>query len=216
MENTDEMLQMMKVLTEEIKLIRLGQKEYMKEIIELKKENKDLREKLLELENKITKMEKTTEESCFKAQEKLQQQKRALRKNNIIIKGLEINEQTVVKEAETLIGNLQDNIKIKEIGLINKQKNIVLVKLSTWEDKKKIMTNKNKLSKSGVKNVYIEDDMTKEERSIQYELRKVAKEMKSKKKIVKMGYQKIFINGEKYEWDTTKNELKKVDRQTNN
>ncbi|KAK9759149.1 hypothetical protein QE152_g161 [Popillia japonica] len=26
-----------------------------------------------------------------------------------------------------------------------------------------------------------------------------------------MGYQKIFINGEKYEWDTTKNELKKVD-----
>lgn len=182
MENTDEMLQMMKVLTEEIKLIRLGQKEYMKEIIELKKENKDLREKLLELENKITKMEKSTEELCFKAQEKLQQQKRALRKNNIIIKGLEINEQTVVKEAETLIGNLQDNIKIKEIGLINKQKNIVLVKLSTWEDKKKIMTNKNKLSKSGVKNVYIEDDMTKEERSIQYELRKVAKEMKSKKK----------------------------------
>lgn len=216
MENTDEMLQMMKVLTEEIKLIRLGQKEYMKEIIELKKENKDLREKLLELENKITKMEKSTEELCFKAQEKLQQQKRALRKNNIIIKGLEINEQTVVKEAETLIGNLQDNIKIKEIGLINKQKNIVLVKLSTWEDKKKIMTNKNKLSKSGVKNVYIEDDMTKEERSIQYELRKVAKEMKSKKKIVKMGYQKIFINGEKYEWDTTKNELKKVDRQTKN
>lgn len=31
-----------------------------------------------------------------------------------------------------------------------------------------------------------------------------------------MGYQKIFINGEKYEWDTTKNELKKVDRQTKN
>ncbi|KAI4454312.1 hypothetical protein MML48_9g00016377 [Holotrichia oblita] len=118
----NEMLQMMKVLTEEIKLIRLGQKEYMKEIIELKKENKDLREKLLELENKITKMEKSTEELCFKAQEKLQQQKRAVRKNNIIIKGLEINEQTVVKEAETLIGNLQDNIKIKEIGLINKQK----------------------------------------------------------------------------------------------
>lgn len=57
---------------------------------------------------------------------------------------------------------------------------------------------------------YIENDLTKEERGIQTELRKRAREEVSKGHTVKIGYKKIQINGQwyKYNEEVSKNELR--------
>ncbi|PSN33771.1 hypothetical protein C0J52_23792 [Blattella germanica] len=61
-----------------------------------------------------------------------------------------------------------------------------------FEEKLEVLRNKNKLR--GIE-CYIDNDMTKEERSIQATLRRRAKEEAEKGHTVRVGYRKIQING---------------------
>ncbi|PSN42467.1 hypothetical protein C0J52_21061 [Blattella germanica] len=69
---------------------------------------------------------------------------------------------------------------------------MILVKMRDFEEKLEVLRNKNKLR--GIE-CYIDNDMTKEERSIQATLRRRAKEEKEKGYTVRVGYRKIQING---------------------
>ncbi|KAK9758999.1 hypothetical protein QE152_g331 [Popillia japonica] len=64
-----------------------------------------------------------------------------------------------------------------------------LIELTSIEDKIKIMKNKSKLKEYTEEKVYINDDMTKEEREIQEKIRRKAKEERMKGKTVKIGFQ---------------------------
>lgn len=68
---------------------------------------------------------------------------------------------------------------------------LVRVELNSLEDKIKIMKNKNKLKGQ---DRYINDDLTRQEREIQNDLRKGAREEKEKGNEVKGSYQKLLIN----------------------
>jgi hypothetical protein len=49
--------------------------------------------------------------------------------------------------------------------------------------------------------MYIDDDLTKEERETQKKLRELAREERDRGKRVKIGYRKIQINGDWFRWD---------------
>ncbi|KAK9722634.1 hypothetical protein QE152_g19581 [Popillia japonica] len=49
--------------------------------------------------------------------------------------------------------------------------------------------------------IYINDDMTKEERGIQEKIRRKAKEERMKGKTVKIGFQKLIVEGERWRWN---------------
>jgi hypothetical protein len=55
--------------------------------------------------------------------------------------------------------------------------------------------------------MYIDDDLTNEERKTQKKLREVAREERDRGKRVKIGYRKI--NGEWFMWDEREKKLKK-------
>jgi hypothetical protein len=57
--------------------------------------------------------------------------------------------------------------------------------------------------------MYIDDDLTKEERETQKKLRELAREERDRGKRVKIGYRKIQINGDWFRWDKRQEKLKK-------
>ncbi|KAJ3628518.1 hypothetical protein MTP99_015818 [Tenebrio molitor] len=86
---------------------------------------------------------------------------------------------------------------------------MMLAKIESWEQKKNIMLNKSKLKERKGERMYIDDDLTNEDRKTLKKLREVAREEKDRGKRVKMGYRKIQINGEWFIWDEREVKLKK-------
>jgi hypothetical protein len=99
-------------------------------------------------------------------------------------------------------------VNVKEAFKINKDKRM-LAKIESWEQKKNIMLNKTKLKEKKDERMYIDDDLTKEERETQKKLRELAREERDRGKRVKIGYRKIQINGEWFRWDEREEKLKK-------
>lgn len=93
------------------------------------------------------------------------------------------------------------------VGNVRKSGAVIIVKLE-YEDKREVIRNKYKL-KGG--NVFIENDLTYEERKVQEEMYKWAKEKRSKGEDVKVGYARVRIKGIWKPWaEIEKNMGKKV------
>ena len=73
----------------------------------------------------------------------------------------------------------------------------IRVELRCLEDKIAIMKNKNKLQGT---DIYIDDDLTKQEREIQRTLRMRAREEREKGNEARVGYQKLMINNNWVNW----------------
>jgi hypothetical protein len=85
-------------------------------------------------------------------EEKMEEREKKERKNNVIITG---------------IGGIRRNI---EAFKINKDK-MMLVKIESWNQKKNIILNKSKLKERKGERMYIDDDLTNEEKKTQKKLR---------------------------------------------
>lgn len=134
-------------------------------------------------------------------EERLERQDREKRRNNLVIKGVKRDENQIEEQVEQLIKDkLKLSTKVKKGYTVKAKddKQIIIVEMNSWEHKKDIMIRKGLLQST---NIWIENDLTFEESKIQAQLRKVMQEEKDKGNRVKMGYQKIIINGEKYEWN---------------
>ena len=207
------MEEILKILTDikyELKEIRNSNDELksshtdlMKEFKNLKiimeAEKKEMRNKIFNLENKMKEFEK-------KEHARIKKEK----KNNIIIKET-INTKHFIdkspREIMTRINGLckkltNEAIEVKEAFLLkNNGKNqaIMLAKMKSFEDKMKLMKNKNKLAGT---RTYIEDDLTAEELAIQKEIRNYVKEEREKGAKAREGYQKIWLNGKWKKWES--------------
>lgn len=84
-------------------------------------------------------------------------------------------------------------------------KEVIIVELINWEVKEKIMKEKKKL---GGGRVYIDHDMSQEERDVQRKLRERARSEREKGKSVKVGYRKLNIDGKLYIWNEEAREVR--------
>lgn len=182
---------------EEIKELRKDMKrkdeimaEMMAEIKNLKAEKNIFEEKWSEDKNSIL-------GKVDRIEDRLESNEKRERKLNIVITGLDIQD---------LENNELDNFFRNKLGtekhfnnahFLGKSKKRILVKMNTWEDKVEVLKSKKNLKDT---DIYIDNDLTKEERRIQAEIRALAKEEKSKGKSVKIGYQKLKINEQEFLW----------------
>lgn len=88
-----------------------------------------------------------------------------------------------------------------------------LVELFTLEDKVQIMSKKGKLRNHKSKRIFINDDMSKEERIIEGKLREKAKSERALGKTVKQGFHKLIIDGQVWKWAKAEDKLIRVDAQ---
>jgi hypothetical protein len=87
-------------------------------------------------------------------------------------------------------------VNVKEAFKINKDK-MMLVKIERKGKERK------------GERMYIDDDLTNEEKKTQKKLREVTREVRNKGKRVKIGYRKIQINGEWFIWTKREEKRKK-------
>lgn len=174
-------------------------KEMMKDIKELKAEmqtkEKLWKEEKEQLINRIEILEKNAE-----------REEKEKRKNNIIIKGVSTEHEAKQTVEKLFTETLGVQSKIIDAFKINKpdKKGILLVKMENWHMKQEVMKMKNKLKGS---QIYIEHDLTNEERKIQWEIRNIAKEENAKGKQTRIGFKKLIINGEEFVWNNKENGL---------
>jgi hypothetical protein len=169
---------------------------------ELKKTNLQLRQIQEEMTRKEEQWAKEKLELMdrMKTMEvKLEKQEKEKRRNNIIIKNTGIEGTDIRGKVEKFINeklNTQITTTITEAYEI--RKGIILAKILNWQQKQAIMEGKKNLKGTSI---YVENDMTKQEREIQRILRGMAKVEREKGNEAIIKYQKMVINGKVFSWE---------------
>ena len=125
-----------------------------------------------------------------------------------MIKGLRVEGKELKERVEEVLRKIDAKVEIEEVKGIGKETRrgdrMVLVKLKKWEHKREVMGKKRVLYGSSER---IEDDLTWEERKMQYKLRKIDEEERSKGKRTWVKYGRIQIEGQSWDWDEDRKEL---------
>lgn len=182
-------------IKQELRGIREEQKECKKELIILQKanenfamENKKLKEGLQKLSNTVDILD------------------REKRRNNIVIQGMPINtnnENELKEDMEVFIRrNMEVEAKIRNARKIGEK--TCLVELENATEKFMIMKNKNKLKEIKEMRIFINDDMSKEQRNIQKSIRAQARDEIKNGKTVKIGYRQLTVDNVKWIWSIEK------------
>jgi len=112
------------------------------------------------------------------------------RRDNIVIKGVDTEEKDLKKWVSKFI---KEKMEIEvEIVSCRKSGKVLVAKLKDWQMKRKVMENKSKL-KGG--RIFIENDLTWQERKTQEKINKWTKEEREKGKEVKIGFARVRIGG---------------------
>lgn len=128
------------------------------------------------------------------------------RKNNIIIKGLNVGKgrNGLEKKVEEFVKErLGVEAKVERARLIGGGR-VIQAKIKDQENKRRIMESKSRLGKE---EIYIENDRTVKEREIQRKIVKMAKEQKAQEKEVVVRYWKLKIEDKWYRWNEAKARL---------
>lgn len=193
-------------------------------------ERRELRAKIEDLENRIqerdnteNKWKKEMEERMKNTQNtsnddsiitklsemeyKMELRERKERRNNIIIKGVKLDEQNLKESAlEFLKDKMNVDIQAQRVFKLGGYDNngMVLLELESREDKMQVMKAKFHLKGS---NIFVDDDLTPKEQEIQRNIRDIAKREEQKGQKVRVGYKKLEINGQWLKWNERKNVL---------
>lgn len=149
------------------------------------------------------------ENQIYKCSDWMEKQERKERRLNIVVKGFKPKNENLLEEVNLFFQNFfsMENV-ISLCRISNADKNSLLATVIDWNVKLNIM--KLKSTKLQGINVYIENDLTPQERNIEYKLRMASKKVKALGKKVRLSYQKIQIDGAWLPWDKTLNDISKT------
>ncbi|XP_033221981.1 golgin subfamily A member 6-like protein 22 [Belonocnema kinseyi] len=193
------------------------------QVLELKIENEewvskkeDIDEKMKQIQTDLKKKaesgQKRVQNENFEAQQmselekKLEKWEKRERKNNIVVRGLQRENSAIERARLFLEENIKVDGRIKEAYEIGREENnkVLVIKLETWEMKRKILERKPNLKGTSI---FVDDDLTKSEREVQRKIREVARRERENGKEVKVGYRKIKINDKWIHWNEEEGKL---------
>lgn len=199
----DDLKEVLKQIHEELKQIRRENQEYREEVGKIREENSIMRKELDETRKRIIYVE-----------DKLEYMEREKIRNNIVLKGMELRsadregfKNQVKKFLHEQVGV---TVEIRRVRRINEI--MCVAEVNSWEEKLSIMENKRKLGSLKTMKVYIDNDLTRREQEVQRKIREVAKNERSKGKEARVGYNKLWINGEKWVWNGRTESLERCRR----
>lgn len=184
-----------KKLNNEMSQLRQEQKELKKENNQLKIDNESLKKKY----------EKEFNQALYR----IEQLERKTKVNNVVLTGMIIDTSDTKILTETVGNFIEQHLEIKpQIKIARKLgEKTCLIELHTSRDKEMVMANKAKLKNIKGKRLYINNDLTVKERDVQKNIRTRAKEEREKGSDVKIGYNKISINGVVWRWSSVEDKL---------
>lgn len=177
--------------------------------------------RIKDLEKQIAEMKKAKRapeaaEGSSQLQKKIEHLEKDIRKNNIIIHGFQVHQEALRDEIENFISSefgLQNSI-LEVASIPNRaRKNIIRVKLVSWETKLSILRQKRSLMG---RDIFIDQDLTIKERQTAKKLRDIYKARRAEGHTVKMGYNKLYIDNIPYYWSEKDKNVKKSNRAETN
>lgn len=134
-------------------------------------------------------------------------QEKEKRKNNIVIKGME-DEGLATKESVEKF--LRDKVGV-EVKVIDCRRSgrVIVAMLEREGMKMEVMRNKNKLRGE---RIFIENDLTWEERKLQERISRWAKEEREKGVLVKVGFARVLVKGMWRKWEEIEEEIRIYER----
>lgn len=219
--NMERIEKLFETMANEMKEIKNELKETKNEIKETKNEikyNNDeikrygeeiraIKEELLKREVEWKAEKENMQQKIEKLEQRLESQERKSRRNNIVIKGANLQGRNLKEGIQNLIeAETGVKIRVEEVYKIGKQEtqNIIVAKLQDFEQKIDVLKQKYKL---GNKKIYIDSDLTMDEQKVQAEIRKLARTEKQKGNVTKVGYRKMEVNGKSYVWNEQESKL---------
>lgn len=141
---------------------------------------------------------------------KYELKERGDRKRNILIRGLrEGGEEGRRKEIKGIMEKIGVEVRLEEIRKVEAGKAskgaMIIVKVGSEGEKRKVMENKWKLRGE---EIWIDNDLTWEERRVRWRIRQMAREIELEGKRVKIGQGKLWIEGEWWVWDEKREVLR--------
>lgn len=131
---------------------------------------------------------------------------RQRRRNNVIIKGVEITLENLVAEAnEFLCSRFGISNKVEQVRMLDRKNRLMMAKLKSAEAKTQIM--RNKKDRLAGTTIFINHDCTSTERYVEARLRAAAKGARNEGRQVKMAFQKIIVDDICYIWDLEADKL---------
>jgi len=130
------------------------------------------------------------------------------RKNNIVIKGMKelYRVKDLVKDNKEWVKNFIKRKMNVDCNVVHSRinRNVIIARLGSVEEKREVMVNKYKLKGE---EIFIENDLTWEERKVQERISKWSREMRNKGNEVKIGFGKVRVNGVWRYWREIENEI---------
>ena len=180
------------------------------------------------MEERIRKMEKEKKEGGSKGEEngvgeeevevsrkvreierRLEMKEREERRENIIIKGLRKGDTSVEERVRELMGELKTEVEIRGVKIVGRREEskgeMVIVMLGSIEQKRRVLEKKMVLKGRRER---IEEDWTWEERKRQWRLGRIAEEERRSGRRVRLGYGRVWIDGELWRWEDREEKLK--------
>lgn len=198
---TDNVMVMLKELLKEVQAIRKENHEFKQDMADLKKENRELKLEVVNLQTRVQKLEKV--------EQRIERIEKESKLNKVVIKGMPMkdNEHGMLKEKveEFIKSNLQVEVKTKTAFKINRS--MCVVEFESWGDKNEVMQNKRKLKGMSSGRVFIDNDMTEQEREIQGKIRQVAAGERRQGRTVIVKYQRMVVDGVEWMWSRSENQL---------
>lgn len=209
-EKLDLLIDMMRELKDDQKQINQEQVEIKKEIKRLREENKLIREENLKLKDE----NKDIRDKLGKVYKRLEWIEKEEKKNNVVVMGWKINTDDVKILKSDVVNMIKNQLEIQtQVKSVQKLgEKTCLVQFEKEEDKEIVMKNKYKLKNNKRERIFINEDMTKMEREKEKHIRRVAKEERERGKVVKIGYNKITINGKEWRWNYNTTQLESTDQ----
>lgn len=132
----------------------------------------------------------------IKMKKMMRENERKDRERNIVVKGESVAKENLNGWMKELFNDrLGVEVKIESVW---KSGSVLVVKLGSVDDKRKIMMNKGKLVGS---RIYIENDLSYEDRKRQEEIARWVKKRKEEGKLVKIGLGKIYVDRRWIRWE---------------
>ncbi|XP_014222235.1 centrosomal protein of 120 kDa-like [Trichogramma pretiosum] len=142
-----------------------------------------------------------SEKEVIRMKKLVNEKEREERRLNVVIKGCKGMSENVKVEVEKL---LQDKIGVKvHFEAAWKSGQVVIGRCQNAEQKEEIMRGKAKLVGS---TIFIDNDLTFEERKVQERINRWAREQRDKGKEVRVGLGKVCVNGKWIRWTSMQDE----------
>ncbi|KAK4875255.1 hypothetical protein RN001_011677 [Aquatica leii] len=150
---------------------------------------------------------KSIEEKIENLERRVEVMEREKRRKNLVIREMEGQERR--EERKKQLDKLFKNLLGFEKGIrdaIKLASGLILVTLDSVEVKLQILKKKGKLRRT---RIFIDEDTTPVERQVQKNIRMEERKLKEEGKRTKIGFMKLWVEGEKMHWNVKENKLKR-------